>query len=182
MSGKITVITGPMFSGKSEELVRRAKRLILAKKKVKAYHHQLDQRFSKDHIVSRGGFSLESETVDGFYDVDTDVIDEYDAFIIDEAQFFDRSLFDFVTVVRMRGKLAIVSGLDMDVFARPFGIMPELLAVADEVIKLKAVCFQCGGEAGISYRLIDSREQIVVGDKEYIAVCWKCYRVLKESN
>lgn len=175
--GRITVVTGPMFSGKSEELIRRAKRLMLAGKKVKAYHHQLDRRFGENRIVSRGGFALESEPVEKLEF--NKEMNGYDAFIVDEAQFFDESLLAFAVTARAKGKQVIVSGLDMDVFMNPFGVMPVLMAVADEVVKLKAVCFECGNEAGISYRLTDDEEQIVVGDKEYIAVCWRCYYLLQ---
>lgn len=177
--GKIIVITGPMFSGKSEELIRRAKRLILGGKRVKAYHHHLDQRFDKNRIVSRGGSVLESEPVKRLEF--NEAMNGYDAFIIDEAQFFDESLLVFAVTARAKGKQVIVSGLDMDVFMNPFGVMPALMTVADEVVKLKAVCFECGNEAGISYRLTDDTEQIVVGDREYIAVCWHCYHKLKET-
>jgi len=181
--GRIEVITGPMFSGKSEELVRRALRLIYAKKKVIAFHHALDKRFGSKKIVSRSGFELESYPVSRFdFESIWDLAKEYDAVLVDEAQFFDEALVETCLNLRRRSKIVLVSGLDLDVYENPFGPMPRLLALADRVDKLKAVCFECGEEATISYRLSGEKEQIVVGDKNYIALCYRCYYAKKKEE
>ena len=180
--GKLEVIVGPMYSGKTEELIRRAVRLMYAKLRVKAFDHILDNRFGDGKIASRSGFYLESTPIENFKFKDdelTDLINTYDAIIIDEAQFFDDSIVDFVKFARECGLRIIVSGLDMDVNGKPFGHVPELLAIADEVTKLKSVCFDCGEDASISYRTIQDDRQIVVGNKEYIALCWSCYNYRK---
>ncbi|GAV24410.1 thymidine kinase [Carboxydothermus islandicus] len=181
--GRIEVITGPMFSGKSEELVRRALRLMYARKKVIAFHHALDNRFGHKKIASRSGFELESYPVSSFdFEIIWDLAKDYDAVLVDEAQFFSDELVDTCLNLRRRSKIVVVSGLDLDVYENPFGPMPKLLALADRVDKLKAVCFECGEEATISYRLSGEKEQIVVGDKNYIALCYRCYYARKKEE
>lgn len=181
MTGKIEVIAGPMFSGKSDEICRRARRYEIAGKKVVAFHHSNETRFSRAEIVSRSGYSIPSTPTDSLSSSKVAQATA-DVIIIDEAQFFDDSIVEFLWAWRERGKIIIVSGLDMNSEGKPFGPMPGLLAIADEVLKLKAVCINCGADAPISYCLVEKEDEILVGDiGEYTALCWQCYFRRKDS-
>lgn len=179
--GKIEVITGPMFSGKSDEICRRARRYEIAGKKVGAFHSALDNRFSNTEIVSRSGYKIPSIPTTDLTLILSDSFD-FDIIIIDEAQFFSERLISLVGALRKLGKIVIVAGLDMTCEREPFGPMPQIMAIADDVLKLKAVCTECGNDAPISYRLVDNNNEILVGDKEYTALCWSCYYEKREST
>ncbi len=154
-SGNLVVICGPMFSGKTEDLLRRIRRAQHAMKKVLICNHSMDQRYEKKYVMSHLGNKIEATLLSrpadllDFLRVDVDVI------AIDEIQFFDLSIIPIIVELRDRGFEIIVSGLDLDFRGIPFGPMPYLLALADEVFKLKAVCFKTGKDAQYSQRLIN---------------------------
>ena len=167
--GWIEVISGCMFSGKTEELIRRLNRAIIAGQKVEIFKPFTDNRYHIERIVSHNENSIRSTPVNFANDIlllaaDCDVVG------IDEAQFFDSTIVDVCNTLANGGKRVIVAGLDMDFEGRPFGPMPFLLAVAEYVTKLHAICTQTGELASFSYRLTNSHEQVVVGErKEYEA-------------
>ncbi|MBI2645405.1 thymidine kinase [Candidatus Uhrbacteria bacterium] len=185
--GQIEVIVGCMFSGKSEELIRRLKRLAIAKKRVIVFKPSLDTRWNRGaEMVSRNGMAFDAHPIFR----SSEMIEKsasYDVIGIDEAHFFDESIFAVAQELRESGKHVIVSGLDMDFRGEPFGQIPLLMAVADAVLKLDAVCMLCGGRATMTQRLIDWKpapyesEQILVGDEEYQARCRSCHAVLRNK-
>lgn len=163
--GWIEVISGCMFSGKTEELIRRLNRAIIAGQKVEIFKPLIDNRYHVERIVSHNENSIRSTPVNFANDVlllaaDCDVVG------IDEAQFFDSNIVDVCNTLANGGKRVIVAGLDMDYEGHPFGPMPYLLAVAEYVTKLHAICTQTGELASFSYRLSDNQEQVVVGEKK----------------
>lgn len=163
-----------MFSGKTEELIRRLNRAIIAKKKVEIFKPILDNRFSDNAVVSHSNQKIPSISVSNSESIlllgeDKDVIG------IDEAQFFDDNLPEVCNLLAMKGIRVIIAGLDMDYLGKPFGIMPSMLAIADEVLKVHAVCMCCGEPALYSYRLVQSDQTILVGEKqEYEPRCRTC--------
>lgn len=154
-TGRLEVICGSMFSGKSEELIRRIRRGMFAQKKIQVFKHSLDDRFSVAHVHSHKGEKIEaipihkSSYLDFFVESDTEIIG------IDEIQFFDYNIITIIDNFVRQGKRVIVAGLDLDFRGVPFGPMPYLLALADEVIKLKAVCMKTGKDAHFTQRLVD---------------------------
>ncbi|WP_027334570.1 thymidine kinase [Mycoplasmopsis felifaucium] len=174
-SGQLEVITGPMFSGKTEELLKRIKILEIAGIKTLIIKPQFDSRFSQNEIVSRTGAKINAINVNKA----SEILDYYDssykAVAIDEVNFLDESLMDVIDQLIYKGTRVICSGLDMDFLRRPFGIMPQVLAVADSVTKLKAVCLSCKSDAGFSYRKIQNNDTFVLGDSEYEARCRICH-------
>ncbi len=182
--GSIEVICGSMFSGKSEELIRRLKRATIARQKVQVFKHTLDNRFHKVKVASHSGYTFEAYAVkdtsqiEEMLDKDTRVVG------IDEAQFFDSDLVDLCQKLADSGLRVIAAGLDQDFLGRPFGCMPDLLAVAESVSKLSAICIQCGRPACRSQRLIDGEPApahspvIEVGASEaYEARCRRCHQI-----
>jgi thymidine kinase len=174
--GWIEVVCGPMFSGKSEELIRRLRRAEIARQRVQIFKPMLDQRYSDDHIVSHSALKIRSNAVktvaefEAMLDVRTEVIG------IDEGQFLGNELIDVVIRLADMGKRIIIAGLDTDYLGRPFHPMPELLAVADEITKTLAICMQCGNPAKHTQRLVASEELIVVGATGmYEARCRRCF-------
>lgn len=154
-AARIEVLCGPMFSGKTDELLRRLRRLKFAKKKYVIFKPKLDTRFSENEVVTHEGVKLAGVSVDTAQDILNHVQKHpVDVVAIDEAQFFSRTeekgLVNVVRELARKGIRVIISGLDMDYFGDPFGLMPDLMAVADEVTKLKAVCSVCGEEASMS--------------------------------
>ncbi len=155
--GLVEVIAGPMFSGKTEELIRRLRRAVIARQKVQVFKPRLDDRYSATHVASHNGDQFaalpvaSAQELAAHLDPDTTVVG------IDEAQFFDADLIPLVQRLAYRGVRVILSGLDMDFRGEPFGIMPTLLAQADRVDKLTAICMVCGNPATRSQRLIDGR-------------------------
>lgn len=163
--GWIEVICGSMFSGKTEELIRRLKRARIANQKVEIFKPTLDTRFDAGSIVSHDENSILSTPVDHSQTIlllaqDVDVVG------IDEAQFFDDSLAQVCESMALRGIRVIAAGLDMDYRGRPFGQIPHLLAVADYITKLHAICVVCGNIANVSYRKLPTAQQILLGAKE----------------
>ena len=175
-AGWIEVISGCMFSGKTEELIRRLNRALIAKQKVEIFKPAIDKRYHSEQVVSHNENSIRSTPVNFANDIlllagDCDVVG------IDEAQFFDESIVEICNTLANQGKRVIVAGLDMDYEGRPFGPMPNLLAVAEFVTKVHAICAQTGELASFSFRLSESEQQVMLGEKnEYEARSRKAFQ------
>ncbi|MCB9091634.1 MAG: thymidine kinase [Halobacteriovoraceae bacterium] len=170
--GHIEVICGPMFSGKTEELIRRVRRAQIARQKIQIFKPALDTRYDEVQVVSHSAQSIPSEPVESARDILKHLKDSTRIVAIDEVQFFDKAIVEVVSKLAERGYRVICAGLDLDYKSVPFGAMPELLAIADEVIKVKAICTICGAPASRSQRIIQSVDQVVLGEKnEYEARC-----------
>ncbi|HVK49578.1 MAG TPA: thymidine kinase [Pseudobacter sp.] len=173
--GSIEVICGSMFSGKTEELIRRLKRARIANLRVEIFKPKIDTRYHEQQIVSHDENAILSTPIESAQTIlllasDVDVVG------IDEAQFFDDQLPDVCDQLAFRGVRVIVAGLDMDYSAKPFGQMPFLLAKADYITKLHAICVKCGNIANYSYRKVVSPTQLMLGEKDlYEPRCRKCY-------
>ncbi len=175
-SGWIEVITGSMFSGKSEELIRRLRRAQIARLNVQSFKPAIDSRYSEIHIVSHSEMRIESELVSSAAEILRAVATETEVVGIDEGQFFDGDLVNVANDLAHRGKRVIIAGLDMDYLGRPFEPMPQLLAIAEDITKTRAICVQCGSPATYTQRLIASRERVVVGAADaYEARCRACF-------
>ena len=174
-SGWIEVICGSMFSGKTEELIRRLNRALLARQHVEIFKPKIDTRYDEDNVVSHNENYIRSTAVSFANDILL-LAGNCHVVGVDEAQFFDKDLVDVCCKLANAGKRVIVAGLDMDFEGNPFGVMPDLMATSEFVTKVHAICMKCGGIASYSYRLIDQREQVVLGEKgEYEARCRKCF-------
>jgi thymidine kinase len=170
------VITGSMFSGKSEELIRRLRRAQIARRKVQIFKPVIDERYSGHHIVSHSEMKIASTTVKSASEILAAVEPDTEVVGIDEGQFFDSDLVRVVNSLAGQSKRVIVAGLDMDYLGRPFEPMPLLLAIAEDITKTRAICMQCGSPATYTQRLIASRERVVVGAAEaYEARCRACF-------
>ena len=177
LPGFIEVVCGSMFSGKTEELVRRIKRAQIARQKVQVFKPAIDNRYSPDHVQSHDANKILSRPVMNAREI-LDLVDDNTRVVgIDEAQFFDESVVDVAQKLAYRGMRVICAGLDMDFRGQPFGPMPKLLAVAEMVTKLSAVCVVCGGPATRSQRTVSSESgTVAVGAKEmYEARCRFCH-------
>ncbi len=174
--GHVEVITGGMFSGKSEELLRRLRRAIIARQVAQAFKPNSDTRHDPERVVTRDNRELAAESVRDSRDLESRLLDDVQVVGIDEAQFFDAALVDLVDRLADRGLRVIVAGLDLDYRRRPFGPMPAILAMAEYVDKMHAICVVCGGEAHYSQRTAGGGEQLQIGDVEsYEARCRRCY-------
>ena len=174
-NGIIEVICGPMFSGKTEELIRRLVRAQIAKKMVHIFKHSTDNRYSEDYIVSHNKNRIKCHSLNNTNQI-LDLSNEIDIIGIDEAQFFDESIIEVCNKLANKGKRIIVAGLDRDYKAIPFGPMANLLTHADYITKLNAICMVCGNQASFSQRLTKDETQILVGESEkYEARCRSCY-------
>ena len=174
--GWIEVVCGPMFSGKSEELIRRLRRAEIARQRVQIFKPVIDQRYSSDHIVSHDDGRIHAESVSNSAEVESKLDLRTEVIGIDEAQFLGEGTVDFVVRLADMGKRVIIAGLDTDYLGRPFHPMPELLAVADEITKTLAICMQCGNPAKHTQRLIANEDLIVVGAAGmYEARCRRCF-------
>jgi thymidine kinase len=174
--GWIEVIAGPMFSGKSEELIRRLRRAEIARQRVQIFKPGIDQRYSDDHIVSHSDLKIQSEGVRDAAELEKRLDWRTEVIGVDEAQFLGEGMVDLVVRMGDMGKRVIIAGLDTDYLGRPFHPMPELLAVADEIVKVLAICMQCGNPAKHTQRLIASEELVVVGAAGmYEARCRRCF-------
>jgi thymidine kinase len=173
--GCIEVICGSMFSGKTEELIRRLKRVRIANQRVEIFKPKIDVRFDEVKIVSHDENAIPSTPIDNSQTIlllagDVDVVG------IDEAQFFDDQLPDVCDQLALKGIRVIIAGLDMDYTGKPFGQMPNLLAKADFITKLHAICMQCGHIANYSYRKTPAASQVLLGEKDlYEPRCRSCY-------
>lgn len=174
--GRIEVVCGSMFSGKTEELIRRMKRAKFAKQKVEIFKPSIDTRYSDEDVVSHDQNSIHSTPIESSGSLlllasDIDVVG------IDEAQFFDNGLVEVCNELANRGIRVIVAGLDMDFKGIPFGPIPALCAIADEVTKVHAICVRCGALAYVSHRLISNDRRVLLGEKdEYEPLCRECYQ------
>jgi len=178
-SGWIEVICGSMFSGKTEELIRRLIRAQIAKQKVAIFKPDSDNRYEEDYIVSHNQRKIKSIKIKDV-DVILNYIDKADVFGIDEAQFFDNSIINICRELANAGKRVVIAGLDKDYLAKPFGPMPELLIEAEYITKVNAICIRCGDPANFSHRISLEKTQVVVGESDkYEALCRKCF---KEEN
>jgi thymidine kinase len=174
--GWIEVVCGPMFSGKSEELIRRLRRAEIARQRVQIFKPGVDQRYSEDHIVSHSDLKIRSEGVKNATEVMARVDLRTEIIGIDEAQFLGMEMVDVAIRLADMGKRVIIAGLDTDYLGRPFHPMPELLAIADEITKALAICVQCGNPAKHTQRLVASEDLIVVGAAGmYEARCRRCF-------
>ncbi len=185
MACSFEVITGPMSCGKTEELLRRIKRCIIAQKRVKVISPAIDTRSKGDYIESRNGLWLDAINVKNARDILSHICADDEIIAIDEIQFFDMEIVSVVRKLIEHGKRVIASGLDLDFRGEPFGAMPELLCLADKVDKLTAVCMKCGSDhATRTQRLIngfpaDKSSPVIMigGDETYEARCLKCYEL-----
>jgi thymidine kinase len=174
--GWIEVIVGPMFSGKSEELIRRLRRAAIARQRVQIFKPKIDERYAADEIVSHSGLGIPSEVAAKAEDVLAQVQPRTEVIGIDEAQFLGDELVNVCTKLADSGKRVIVAGLDTDYRGRPFEPMPRLLSVAEEITKLLAICVRCGNPAVHTQRLVESEELVVVGaGGMYEARCRRCF-------
>ena len=174
-SGWIEVITGSMFSGKTEELIRRLKRAQLANQKTEIFKPIIESRYSADEVVSHDANSIISTPVSSSSNILL-LVSDAKVIGIDEAQFFDDGLAYVCMNLADRGIRVVVAGLDMDFSGKPFGSMPELMAVAEYITKLHAICMRCGSLAQYSHRKIDSDKLVVLGEKnEYEPLCRNCF-------
>ncbi len=188
--GWIEVVCGVMFSGKTEELIRRTRRAIIAKKNVQAFKSHLDSRYSGIHsITTHDGISVEARPIDSPLEIVENVRPDTQVVAIDEAQFLDRGIVQAATALADRGVRVIIAGTDTDFRGEPFGAMPELMAVAEIVDKLHAICVRCGGPACRNQRLIDGRPALyesptimVGGTESYEARCRHCHSVPRKDE
>jgi len=180
--GRIEVICGSMFSGKTEELIRRLKRAKFARQKVEIFKPAIDTRYSDESVVSHDSHSISSTPIDSSATIllltsDIDVVG------IDEAQFFDSGLVEVCNELANNGVRVIIAGLDMDFRSKPFGPMPQLCAIADEVSKVHAICVKCGQLANFSHRTVKNDKQVLLGETaEYEPLCRQCYLKAVEED
>ncbi|QHV98180.1 thymidine kinase [Spirosoma endbachense] len=181
-TGWIEVICGSMFSGKTEELIRRLTRARIAKLKVRIFKPALDTRYDDVNIVSHSALSIHSTPVQTAGQIlalagDCDVVG------IDEAQFFDKEIIDVCRALANQGQRVVVAGLDMDFSGQPFGCMPQLMSTAEYVTKVHAICVVCGDIAQYSYRLVPSQERVLLGETDsYEARCRRCYNLGEDAG
>jgi thymidine kinase len=170
--GSIEVVCGPMFSGKTEELIRRVKRAQIAKQRVQIFKPAIDVRYDKEDVVSHSSQAIKSEPVENAVDILIRLKDSTRVVAIDEIQFFDENIVTVVSKLAARGYRVICAGLDLDYRAQPFGPMGTLLALADEVVKIHSICTVCGAPATRSQRLTSSKERVLLGETDaYEARC-----------
>lgn len=180
--GRIEVVCGSMFSGKTEELIRRMKRAQFAKQKVEIFKPSIDVRYSDEDVVSHDRNAIPSTPIDSSASIlllssDVEVVG------IDEAQFLDNHLPDVCNELANRGVRVIVAGLDMDFKGVPFGPIPALCAIADDVTKVHAICVKCGSLAYVSHRLVDNDKRVLLGETaEYEPLCRDCYQKAIEED
>jgi len=177
--GWIELICGSMFSGKTEELIRRLNRALIAKQKIEIFKPKIDTRYDESEVVSHDKTKIRSTPVDFAADIllfsgNSEVVG------IDEAQFFDAEIVNVANTLADQGKRVIIAGLDMDFSGKAFGPMPELMATAEYVTKVHAICVKCGGIASYSYRLSANKQKVMLGEKDkYEPRCRKCFQMNK---
>jgi thymidine kinase len=175
-AGSIEVIVGSMFSGKTEELIRLLRRAQYARLPIQVFKPKIDDRYSADHVASHDRSLFPSVAIESAADIYSHLRPETRVVAIDEGQFFDDELVDVADELADRGLRVLVAGLDMDWKGEPFHPMPELMAIAESVIKLRAVCVVCGSAASRTQRLVKSTDSILVGDHtSYESRCRKCF-------
>ena len=173
--GSIEVICGSMFSGKTEELLRRLKRAKFAKMKIAVFKPIVDSRYDNKKVVSHDKNIIHSTPVKKAKDILAH-INEVQVVAIDEAQFFDENLIKVCNTLANKGKRIIIAGLDMDFLGEPFGVMPQLLAIAEQITKVHAICIDCGADANHSFRKTPEKDLIKLGERnEYKPLCRSCF-------
>lgn len=173
--GSIEIICGSMFSGKTEELIRRIRRAQFANQIIKIFKPSIDVRYSESEVVSHDSSSIASTPVSSASDI-LNKIDNAQVIGIDETQFFDESIVEVVTELANKGKRVIIAGLDMDFAGKPFGSIPKLMAIAEDVQKVHAICVKCGNLANHSHRLSKNSDLVVLGEKDvYEPLCRQCF-------
>ena len=174
--GWIEVITGSMFSGKSEELIRRLRRAQIARQRVQIFKPDIDGRYSLEHIVSHSDMRIDAELVKTADEILEKILPRTEVVGIDEGQFFDLRLVEVTNLLANGAKRVIVAGLDTDYLGKPFEPMPQLLAVAEYITKTLAICMRCGNPANHTQRLVASSERVLVGAQgTYEARCRRCF-------
>ena len=180
--GRIEVICGSMFSGKTEELIRRLKRAKFAKQQVEIFKPSIDTRDSDVDVVSHDQNTIQSTPIDSSGSILL-LAGENEVIGIDEAQFLDNGLVDVCNQLANRGIRVIIAGLDMDFKGKPFGPMPALCAIAADVTKVHAICVKCGSQAYVSHRLVASDKRVLLGEtQEYEPLCRECYQKAENEN
>ena len=180
--GRIEVICGSMFSGKTEELIRRLKRARIARQRVEIYKPAIDTRYSEADVVSHDANSISSTPVSSAWSILT-LASEAEVVGIDEAQFFDQGLVEVCRQLADSGVRVIVAGLDMDFTGKPFGPMPALMATAEYVTKVHAICVRCGNLAHHSHRLTNDEKQVMLGAQDsYEPICRHCFAELRKKE
>jgi len=180
--GSVEVICGSMFSGKTEELIRRLRRAEFAKQRVEIFKPAIDTRYSEVEVVSHDHHSIISTPVDSSQNIPL-MVGDVDVVGIDEAQFFDEGIVDVCNRLANMGLRVIVAGLDMDFRGIPFGPMPTLMAISDDVTKEHAICMRCGNPAYVSHRLVADEKQVLLGEKdEYEPICRHCFEAEKQKQ
>ncbi len=181
-AGWIEVITGSMFSGKTEELIRRMKRAKIAQQKTMIFKPKIDTRYSEEKVVSHDAQEIDSTPVNKPEDI-LYLAEKYEVIGIDEAQFFGNILVEVCNRLADKGIRVIVAGLDMDFAGKPFGPMPRLLAIAEYVTKVHAICMKCGNLAQYSRRLSDNEQLFLLGEKDiYEPLCRSCYNAAGKNK
>ena len=174
-NGSIEVICGSMFSGKTEELLRRVKRAKFSKLTIAVFKPQVDKRYDNQKVVSHDDNTIEAISIKSAKDI-LKLIDQVQVVAVDEAQFFDSELVSVCAELANSGIRVIIAGLDMDFLGKPFGIMPQLLAIAEHITKVHAICIDCCAIANHSFRMTDDKNLIQIGEKEeYKPLCRECF-------
>lgn len=188
LRGRLEVVCGSMFSGKSEELIRRLIRSEIAKQKTCVFKHRLDNRMTIDYIHAHNGDKIKAVALENPEDMSLFITDDIQVIGVDEVQFFSSAIVNEINAFVDAGKRVIVAGLDLDFRGQPFGCIPTLMAIADSVTKLNAVCMECGEDAHFTQRLIDNKPAkfndpiIMVGAQEcYQARCRNCFSIDKRT-
>ena len=180
--GRIEVVCGSMFSGKTEELIRRMRRAQFAKQRVEIFKPAIDVRYSEEDVVSHDQKHIQSTPIDSSASILL-LANDIDVVGIGEAQFFDMGLVGVCNELAYRGVRVIIAGLDMDFKGEPFGPMPALCAIADDVTKVHAICVRCGALAYVSHRKVQNDRRVLLGEtQEYEPLCRECYRKALEDD
>lgn len=187
--GSVTVVCGSMYAGKSEELIRLARRALYAKKKVQVFKPAIDDRYDESMVVTHMGVRHEAVPIKTVAELKAAIRPDTHVVCVEEVQFFDRSIVDLAVTLADSGREVILAGLDQDFRRKPFGPMPDLLCVADEVVKLRAICMKCGQPASHTYRQVDGRPAhkddpiVLIGATEvYETRCRNCHELRGERR
>jgi thymidine kinase len=180
-TGHIEVICGSMFSGKTEELIRRIRRAEIAKQRVKVFKPKIDNRYSEFSIVSHNEQSYPSEIIENADEIPEKCFDA-EVIGIDEAQFFDNNLVEIIQMLADSGKRVLVAGLDQDYRAKPFEPMPQILAIAEYITKIHAVCVVCGAPANRTQRVTENKDRVLVGGENHYEARCRLHHIIKEND
>ncbi|MBK9190427.1 MAG: thymidine kinase [Crocinitomicaceae bacterium] len=182
MNGKVQVVCGPMFSGKTKTLIVLISGYLKDRKKVVVFKPKLDDRYAEESIVSHDKDEAQAFAVTRPAEM-LDLFHRADVIAIDEVQFFDESIVGVCETIADYGKIVVVAGLDLDYLGRPFGSMPQLMSVVDEIIKLNSVCTFCSGRARFSHRISKDAGVVVLGEKDkYVPLCRSCYNEMNSKQ